>query len=42
MSNITNTRGKGYCILYILMFLFLFTGLVLMLCNRGAMIDFPK
>ncbi len=42
MSNITNSRGKGYCILYILMFLFLFTALVLMLYNRNAILDFPK
>lgn len=42
MENITNSRGKGYCILYILMFLFFFTALVLMLYNRNFVLDFPK
>ena len=42
MDNIKNTRGKGYCMLYLLMFFFLFTCLVLMLCNRGSLLEFPK
>jgi|JI7StandDraft_1071085.scaffolds.fasta_scaffold20900_4 hypothetical protein len=42
MDNIKNTRGKGYCMLYLLMFFFFFTSLVLMLCNRGSLLDFPK
>lgn len=42
MSNITNSRGKGYCMLYLLMFLFFFMALVLMLCNRNYVLDFPK
>jgi len=42
MENISNSRGKGYCILYILMFLFLITALVLMLYNRNFILDFAK
>jgi hypothetical protein len=42
MDNIQNTRGKGYCILYLLMGLFFFTALVLMLYNRNAILDFPR
>lgn len=42
MDNIQNTRGKGYCILYLVMFLLFFTALVLMLCNRGSLVDFPR
>ena len=42
MDNIHNTRGKGYCMLYILMGLFFFISLILMLCNRSVVIDFPK
>jgi hypothetical protein len=42
MENISNSRGKGYCILYILIFLFLMTALVLMLYNRNFVLDFPK
>jgi len=42
MENISNSRGKGYCILYIFMGLFFFTALVLMLYNRNAILDFPK
>lgn len=40
MENISNSRGKGYCILYILMFLFFFTALVLMLYNRNSILTF--
>jgi hypothetical protein len=42
MDNIQNTRGKGYCMLYLVMFLFLFTAFVLMLCNRGSLLDFTR
>ena len=42
MENISNSRGKGYCILYIFMGLFFFTALVLMLYNRNFILDFPK
>jgi hypothetical protein len=42
MDNIQNTRGKGYCILYLLMGLFFFAALVLMLYNRNAILDFPR
>ncbi len=42
MDNIQNTRGKGYCILYILMGLFFLIGLILMLYNRNSVLDFPK
>lgn len=42
MENIQNSRGKGYCILYIFMALFLFTALLLMLYSRSSVIDFPK
>lgn len=42
MENIQNSRGKGYCILYILMFLFFFTALMLMLYFRNGVLDFPK
>jgi hypothetical protein len=40
MDNIQNTRGKGYCMLYLLMFFFFFTALVLMLYNRNGILDF--
>lgn len=42
MDNIKNTRGKGYCMLYILMGLFFFIGLMLMLYNRSFVLDFAK
>ncbi|MBK8194609.1 MAG: hypothetical protein IPK76_15845 [Lewinellaceae bacterium] len=42
MENIQNTRGKGYCILYIFMALFFLTALLLMLYNRSSVLDFPK
>jgi hypothetical protein len=42
MDNIQNTRGKGYCMMYLLMFLFFVTALVLMLYNRNGILDFPK
>jgi len=40
MENIQNTRGKGYCMLYLMMFLFFITALVLMLYNRNGVLDF--
>lgn len=42
MENITNSRGKGYCILYIFMFLFFITALIMMLYNRNFVLDFMK
>ena len=42
MDNIQNTRGKGYCILYILMGLFFLVSLILMLYNRSSELEFPK
>jgi len=42
MENIQNSRGKGYCILYIFMALFFLTALLLMLYNRNSILDFPK
>ncbi len=42
MDNIQNTRGKGYCILYLVMFLFLTTSLMLMLYNRSGLLDFAR
>ena len=42
MSDIKNTRGKGYCMLYLFMGLFFITALLLMLYNRNFILDFPK
>jgi hypothetical protein len=42
MDGIKNTRGKGYCMLYLVMFLFFFGSLVYKLCSNGALVDFPK
>jgi hypothetical protein len=42
MENIQNSRGKGYCILYIFMGLFFLTALLLMLYNRSGVLDFAK
>jgi hypothetical protein len=42
MENIQNTRGKGYCMLYLFMFLFFFGALVLMLYNRSFVLDFTR
>lgn len=42
MDNIQNTRGKGFCIMYLLMFLFFLTALILMLYGRSGMIDFAN
>jgi hypothetical protein len=42
MDNIQNTRGKGYCIMYLVMFLFFATALILMLYNRSSILDFAK
>jgi len=42
MDNIQNTRGKGYCIMYLVMFLFFIIALLLMLYNRNGILDFAK
>lgn len=42
MENIQNTRGKGYCILYIIMGLFFLVSLILMLYFRSSDLEFPK
>lgn len=42
MENIQNTRGKGYCILYLIMFLFFLTSLLLLLYNRSGVLDFAR
>ncbi len=42
MDDIQNSRGKGYCILYIFMGLFFLTALLLMLYFRSSVLDFPK
>jgi hypothetical protein len=42
MENIQNSRGKGYCILYIIMAFLFFTALLLMLYYRNGVLDFPK
>lgn len=40
MDEIKNSRGKGYCMLYLLMGLFFFTALVLMLYGRNSILQF--
>lgn len=42
MDEIKNSRGKGYCILYIIMALFFLTALLLMLYNRSSILDFGR
>lgn len=42
MENISNTRGKGYCLLYLFMGIFFFVALVLMLYYRNFVMEFPK
>ena len=42
MDEITNSRGKGYCMLYLFMFLFFAIALLLMLYNRSYVLDFAK
>ncbi|MFN0214023.1 MAG: hypothetical protein ACKVT2_07185 [Saprospiraceae bacterium] len=42
MEDIKNSRGKGYCILYILMGLFFLTALLLMLYYRSYLLDFGQ
>jgi len=42
MEDIKNSRGKGYCILYILMGLFFLTAVLLMLYNRSSVLDFGR
>ena len=42
MDNIQNTRGKGFCLMYLFMFLFFLTAVILMLYSRSGMVDFPR
>jgi hypothetical protein len=42
MENIQNSRGKGYCLLYIFMALFFLISLILMFYSRSGVVDFPK
>ncbi len=42
MENIQNSRGKGYCVLYLFMGLFFFIALLLVLYYRNFVLDFPK
>jgi len=42
MDDIKNTRGKGYCMLYIFMGLFFLVAVLLMLYNRSSVLDFGK
>lgn len=42
MENIKNSRGKGYCLLYIFMGLFFLTAVILMLYNRSAVLEFGR
>ncbi len=42
MDNIQNTRGKGYCMLYLVGGILLFISLMLMLYNRSSVLEFPK
>lgn len=42
MENIQNTRGKGYCILYIVMALFFLLAVTLMVYFRSYELVFPK
>jgi hypothetical protein len=42
MDNITNSRGKGYCLLYIFMGLFFLVSLILMLYSRNSVLDFGR
>jgi hypothetical protein len=40
MDDIKNSRGKGYCMLYLAMGLFFIISLVLMLYNRSGVLKF--
>jgi hypothetical protein len=42
MEDIKNSRGKGYCMLYIFMGLFFLTAILLMLYNRSSVLDFGR
>lgn len=42
MDGIQNTRGKGYCLLYIFMGLFFLISLLLLLYNRNFILDFGR
>lgn len=40
MDNIRNTRGKGYFMLYLFMFLFFLISLLIMLYQRSGVLEF--
>lgn len=40
MSEVSNSRGKGYCLVYLLMGIFFITALVFMLYCRNSQLDF--
>lgn len=40
MDNIRNTRGKGYFLLYLFMFLFFLTALLIFLYRRSMVLEF--
>ncbi len=40
MSEVSNSRGKGYCLVYLLMGIFFITTLVFMLYCRNSQLDF--
>jgi len=42
MDDIKNTRGKGYCMLYIFMGLFFLMAVIFMLYNRSGVVDFGR
>lgn len=42
MDDIKNSRGKGYCMLYIFMGLFFLMAVLLMLYNRSGVVDFGR
>jgi len=42
MDDIKNSRGKGYCMLYIFMGLFFLMAVILMLYNRSGVVDFGR
>ena len=42
MDEIKNSRGKGYCMLYIFMGLFFLSALIFMLFSRSSILDFGQ
>ncbi len=42
MSHVSNSKGKGYCLVYLLMGIFFLCALVFMLYCRNSQLDFPK